>query len=235
MKHTFSILLAFCLVLSSCAGLKNVLPIPTDLESALALKEVLNSSTFKAIKTLNDMKNGSDALPKEIQPVLAALKTVGYGDKVEGITKSIQKASAVAAAESELIMKDAIKQLTFKDAAKVVVTGGDAATTVLKQAMYKSVLNRYSEKIDLELEKSEVNKYWPIAAGAVNIFAKEKVDKKASDFLAKRAVDGLFLTVGAKEKDTRASYKKMGSKVVNKVFDYYKDKKINSKGKIVKS
>lgn len=235
MRYISSVLIALCLFLSSCAGLKNVLPIPTDLESALALKEVLNSSTFKAIKTLNDMKSGTDGLPKEIQPVLAALKTVGYGDKVEGITKSIKNASKVAAAESELIMKDAIKQLKFKDAAKIVVTGGDAATTVLKQAMYKSVLNRYSEKIDLELEKSDVNKYWPIAAGAVNIFAKEKVDKKASDFLAKRAVDGLFLSVGAKEKDTRESYKKLGNKVVNKVFDYYKDKKLNSNGKIVKA
>jgi len=235
MKYISCSLLALCLFLSSCAGLKNVLPIPTDFESALALKEVLNSSTFKALKTLNSMKNGENGLPEELQPILAALNTVGYGDKVEEITKSIQNATTIAAAESEIIMKDAIKQLKFKDAAKIVVTGGDAATTVLKQAMYKSVLNRYSERIDLELEKSDVNKYWPIAAGAANIFAKDKVDKKASDFLAKRAVDGLFLSVGAKEKDTRESYKKLGNKVVTKVFDYYKDKKLNSKGKIVKS
>ncbi len=234
MKNSILLALTCFFVLSSCASLKNALPIPTDLESALALKEVLNSSTFKAIKTLNQMKNGGDALPKEIQPVLAAMRTLGYGDQVEKVTKSIQKASSVAAAESELIMKDAIKEVKFKDAAKIVVTGGDAATGVLKQVMYRTVTKRYSERIDKELVKTDVKKFWPLAAGAYNIFAKEKVDDNVSDFLAKRAVDALFLTTGAKEKETRADYKKVGSVVVNKVFDYYKDKKINTKGKIVK-
>jgi len=234
MKNLILSSLVLVFVLSSCAGLKNALPIPTDLESALALKDVLNSSTFKAIKTLNDMSKGKNTLPKEIEPVLAAMKTLGYGDKVDQVTKSIQKASVVAAAESEIIMKDAIKQIKFKDAAKIVVTGGNAATGVLKKAMYKTVTQRYSESIDKELGKTEVKKYWPLAAGAYNIFAKEKVDNNVSEFLAKRAVDALFLTVGAKEKETRIDYKKVGSKVVNKVFDYYKDKKINNQGKIVR-
>ncbi len=211
-----------------------MLPIPTDLESALALKEVLNSSTFKAIKTLNNMRSGTDGLPKEIQPVLSAMKTLGYGDQVETVKKQIVKASTIVADESEVIMKQAIKDVSFKDAAKIVVTGGDAATSVLKQSMYKTVSMRYSERLDQELGKTDATQYWPLAAGAYNIFAKEKVDDKLSDFLAKRAVDALFLTVGAKEKETRVDYKKVGSTVVNKVFDYYQDKKINNKGKIVK-
>lgn len=234
MKKFYLIGLTISFILTSCAGLKNALPIPTDLESALALKEVLNSSTFKAIKTLHSMKSGTSGIPKEIEPVLAAMKTLGYGDQVEKVKSEIVNASAIVATESEVIMKQAIKDVSFTDAAKIVVTGGDAATGVLKKSMYNTVSLRYSDRLDAELQKTDAPKYWPLAAGAYNIFAKEKVDSKLSDFLAKRAVDALFLTIGAKEKETRVDYKQVGSKVVNKVFDYYQDKKINSKGKIVK-
>ena len=234
MKNSFLAILTLGFMLSSCASLKNALPIPTDIESVLALKEVLNSSTFKAINTLNNMRKGTNGLPKELEPVLAAMTTLGYGDKVELIEKSIVDASNIVADESEAIMKQAISDLKFKDAAKIVVTGGDAATGVLKQSMYKTISAKYSERLDEQLDKTEVKQYWPLAAGAYNMFAKEKVDGKLSEFLAKRAVDALFLTTGMKEKDTRAAYKEMGSKVVTKVFDYYKDKKLNSKGKIVK-
>lgn len=235
MKHRLILFMTIGFMLSSCASLKNALPIPTDLESVLALKEVLNSSTFKAINTLNKMRKGTDGLPPELQPVLAAMTTLGYGDKVELVKKSIVDASNIVAEESEVIMKEAIDDLKFKDAAKIVVTGGDAATGFLKQSMYKTITARYSDRLDEQLDKTEVKQYWPLAAGAYNIFAKEKVDGKLSEFLAKRAVDALFLTTGAKEKDTRAAYKEMGSKVVTKVFDYYKDKKLNGKGQIVKS
>lgn len=234
MKKFFLIGLTISFILTSCAGLKNALPIPTDFESALALKDVLNSSTFKAIRTLNSMKNGNSVLPPQLEPVLSAMKTLGYGDQVEKVKLGIIDASAIVASESEIIMKEAIKDLSFKDAAKIVVTGGDAATGVLKQSMYGTVTNRYSMRLDAELEKTDATKYWPLAAGAYNIFAKEKVDEKLSHFIAKRSVDALFLAVGQQEKETRVDYKKVGSKVVNKVFDYYKDKKINSKGKIVK-
>lgn len=234
MKKFYLIGLTISFILASCSGLKNALPIPTDLESALALKDVLNNSTFKAIKTLHGMKNGSAGLPKQIEPVLSAMRTLGYGDQVEKVKSEIIDASAIVASESEIIMKEAIKEVSFKDAAKIVVTGGDAATGVLKQSMYKTVTNRYSERLDYELQKSDAPKYWPLAAGAYNIFAKEKVNDKLSDFLAKRAVDALFIAVGKEEKKTRVDYKKVGSNVVNKVFNYYQDKKINSKGKIVK-
>ncbi len=234
MKNFILAALTMTFMLGSCATLKNALPIPTDLESVLALKEVLNSSTFKAINTLNNMRKGTDGLPKKLEPVLAAMRTLGYGDKVDAVKQSIVDASALVADESEVIMKQAIKDLKFKDAAAIVVTGGDAATGVLKKAMYKTITDRYSGRLDEQLNKTEVKQYWPLAAGAYNLFAKEKVDGELSEFLAKRAVDALFLTTGQKEKDTRAAYKEVGSKVVNKVFDYYKDKKLNSNGKIVK-
>lgn len=219
-----------CLLLvgfTSCKTVSHLMTEPSVLENITAVKEVMNSSAFKAISTLT--KLGSDdptsALPKEIGMVLGALKTLGMGDEVDKTLKSIGNASRIVTAESKALMQESIQELDIKDAAAIVLGGENAATSVLKQAMYGSVKKRYSARLDQELNKTDASKYWPIAANAYNLFAKNKVDGKLSDFMAERAVDGLFLTMGKEEKKVRTDYKSLGSQTVNKVFDYYMKKK----------
>jgi hypothetical protein len=106
----------------------------------------------------------------------------------------------------------------------VVIGGEDAATQVLRQAMYATVKQRYSSLLNAEFEKNDVNKYWPLAAGAYNMFSKNKVDSNLSDFAAERAVDVLFLSIGKEEKNIRTDYKSLGKQAVTKVFDYYTKK-----------
>ncbi len=211
---------------SSCATLNKLGIKPSALETALALKQVLNSSTFKTINTLKNLSEGdSDMMPKELNSVLAGLGALGYGDDVDKVKQQISRASGIALNESEGIITDAIKEISFKDAASVVLGGEDAATGVLKSAMYASVKNRYSARLGESLEGQEAVQYWPVAAKAYNLFAKNKVDATLPDFLAERAVDALFLGIGKNERAVRADYKSLGSQVVTKVFDYYtKDK-----------
>lgn len=228
MKYVYSFSLVIILLLTSCNQLVNFVK-PTNLENISALKEILNHSAFKAAKKLAQLKTKGveGMLPKELQPVLGTLKTLGYGDEIDKAVNVLGKASTVVADEVPGIMKDAIKQVKFKDAAAIILGGESAATGVFKKAMYGAVKQRYSERLAQELDKTEVNKYWPMAASAHNMFAKKenKVDGKVEDFLAERAVDGLFLAMGKEEKAARADYKSLGKSVVTKVFDYYGSKK----------
>lgn len=223
MKKMFIVALMSAFMLQSCDTLTSIALSPTALETSQALKKILNSSAFKAIKTLRSLNNSGveSVLPEEIRPVLGALKTLGLGSKVDEINNQIANISKVALTETEGTMKDAIGSLTFQDGAAVVLGGKDAATEVLRKAMYASVKKRYSDKLNTEFDKTDINKYWPMAAGAYNAFSSKKVDSNLSDFLAERAVDGLFLTMGKKEAEIRNDYESLGSSVVNKVFDYY--------------
>ena len=224
MKRILVLALPLAFLVSSCATLGNLGLKPSHLETVMALKNILDSSTFKAIKQLKNINDGGvdSALPAEVGKVLGALKSVGYGDEVDQVKKSIGQASSLVLDESQDIMSDAIK---VTDAVAVVVGGEDAATNILKRAMYATVKKRYSQKLGGELGKTDALKYWPIAAGAYNMFAKNKVDGELSDFLAERAVDGLFLAVGKQEAKARHDYKALGNSVVTKVFDYYTKKK----------
>lgn len=200
---------------------------PTSLETISALHEVLNSSAFRTINTLRNLdKNGVESvLPKEIQPVLANLKKMGFGSEIDKITKSVGIASKLVAEESTGIVKDAIKQVKFKDAVAVVLGGEDAATAVMKEAMYGAVKQRYSSRLEAELSKSQVLEYWPLATTAYNLFAKNKIDANLPDFLAERSVDALFLGMGREEAKIRKDPASLGNAVVTKVFDYYQKKK----------
>jgi hypothetical protein len=201
---------------------------PTSLETIMAVKEVLNSSAFKAIKTFSKLNSDQGVmaiLPEELAPVLNTLKTLGMGEDVEKITQKIGEISALVVDESSGIMKDAISEVKFSDAVSIVIGGEDAATQVLREAMYGSVKKRYSEKLDVELNNAEVTPYWEMATGTYNLFAKKKVDTNLSDFLAERAVDGVFLAMGKEEKEIRRDPASLGKAVVTKVFDYYKNRK----------
>jgi len=221
------ILLTTILIVSSCNSLKNLALEPSKLETITAVKEVLNSSAFRAINTLRKInKNGLDGfLPPELKPVLGSLKGLGLGKEIDKVEKKIGQVSQVMANESAGIMEDAIKEVSFKDAVGIVVGGKSEATNVLRQAMYGSVKKRYSARLDKELGKTDIPKFYPLAANAYNLFAKKKVDNSLSEFMAERAVDVLFLTMGQEETKIRKDPKKLGKAVVTKVFDYYQKKK----------
>lgn len=229
MRKTFlpTLFVTILLIFSSCEVLNNLPLAPSNFEVISALKEVLNSSAFRAIKAFEDVnKNGAAALlPKEMEPVLATLKTIGLGSKIDKVEKQMIDISGAVVSESKEIMTDAIKEVSFADAVSVVTGGENAATMVLKNAMYATVKKRYSSQLDGKLKNTDANKYWPMAAGAYNIFAKDKVDNSLSDFMAERAVDVLFTSMGKQEKEIRDNPSSLGKQVVTKVFDYYSDKK----------
>lgn len=226
MKKLFVAGLVSLMMFTSCDVLNQLNLQPSNMEIISALRQVLNSSTFKTISKLKKVNDQGVAglLPEELKPVLGTLNKLGLGNEINKVQGHIQKASGVALKESEGIMKDAISNLSFTDAAAVVMGGKDAATQVLKKAMYASVKKRYSSKLDAELAKTDVGQYWPMAVGAYNMFGSKKIDGKLSDFLAEKAVDGLFMTMGNQEAEIRKDYNSLGSAVVSKVFDYYTKK-----------
>ena len=200
---------------------------PSTFETVSALKEVLNSSAFRSISTLKKMNDGGieALLPKEIQPVLGTLRNIGLGNEIETVSSQIVNVSGLVVEESGYIMADAIKEVSFTDAVAIVVGGEDAATQVLREAMYASVKKRYSSRLEEELTKGDALKYWPMATGAYNLFSENKIKTSLPDFIAERSVDALFITMGKEESKIRKDPASLGKAVVTKVFDYYNNRR----------
>ena len=213
------------LSLASCSTLQSLILAPTNIETVTALREVLNSSSFRAIAKLALLKqNGfEEILPEEVEPVVGVLRTLGLGSQIDKVNQGIVDASSIALEETKGTVTDAISRLTFADAVAVVQGGPDAATVIFKNAMYEAVQDRYSSKIDTELQKIDEMKYWDTAVKSYNLFAKNKVEDSLADLLAKKAVDALFLTMAKEEAEIRKDPASLGIPVVTRVFDYYRN------------
>ena len=98
-------------------------------------------------------------IPNELNTVLSGLGALGYEEDVDKIKEQISKASGIALSESEGIIVDAIKEIKSKDVAAILLSGEDAATGVLKNAMYGSVKKRYSDRLGKSLEGQEAVQY----------------------------------------------------------------------------
>jgi hypothetical protein len=209
-------------IFSSCAGLKKNVK-PSDLENVAALRDLLNSSTFSAIKTLSQLSsnNPETLLPPEIAPVLQTLRNLGMAEEIDKISVEIGAISKLVLDESQVILADAINQTKFNDALAAVVGGQDAATQVLRNNMKISVKNRYSSLIDQQLEEHDINTYWPLAQNAYNLFSRKKIEGSLSDIMAEAMVDVIFTAMGKQETELRNNPSQIGTDVAMKVFTYY--------------
>lgn len=233
MKHFILISILSLFTFSSCDTANMLFGEPSEAEILHALQNLLDNSAVDALSTMQDInKQGiGGVLPEELRPVLEGARMLGIGSEIDNIESTLQTVSATALTETTGTMKDAIKSLQFKDAVAVVLGGEDAATQVLRQAMYSSVKQRYSNQLGSELEKTDPNieNYWRTAASAYNLLAKEKVDASLTDFIAERSVDLLFSSMGKKEKAYRDNIPSLGDQITSKVFDYYKgQQKVNN-------
>ena len=223
-RYLFPVMLMVSLV--SCTALNDLIQKPTYLETLNAVREVMNSSAFRAIQTFSRMSSDQGVLallPEEFRPVIETLKTLGLGKEIDKITTKSAEIAALVASESGAIMEDAIRDVKIEDAVAIVVGGQDAATQILREKMQGAVKRRYSARLDAELERAQVNQYWGMATGAYNLFAKKKIEGSMSDFIADQAVNGLFLAMGQEEQEIRRDPASLGVAVVTKVFNYYQN------------
>lgn len=230
MKKYFALILISTFSLVSCGSLGSLFEEPSAAEVEYALQKLLNNSALKALTTLRDVNQQGfgGLLPEELQPIFSTLQATGAIKDIDKIENTLKNVSADVLSESSSLMKETISQLSFTDGVAVVLGGKDAATQVLRDAMYNSVKNRYSSKLEAELMKvePEILNYWPIATSAYNLLSNsdKKVQGSMPDFLAERSVDLLFTSMGAAEADNRSNIERIGDSVVTKVFDYYRNR-----------
>ena len=105
-----------------------------DARIGQALKEALQVATANSVSLTGrtDGYFGNQAIkilmPKPLRPVEKLLRTVGQGPQVDAFVKSMNRAAEKAAPEAKSIFVDAIKEITFDDARKIL-SGPDTAAT----------------------------------------------------------------------------------------------------------
>ncbi len=190
-------------------GLKEALTIGISKGAdKLSLKDGFYKSAYKVL------------LPAEAQKVTSKLRNVPLFGNVEAvILEKINRAAEDAAKSAKPIFISAIKEMTFQDATSILMGEKNSATTYLNKATYNKLYQQFTPVIVRSLNKFNAIDYW---ADAVNTYNKipfvEKMNPKLDDYVAQKALLGLFSMVEKKELDIRKNVGSRSTDLLKKVF-----------------
>lgn len=200
---------------------------PTVLEIGAGLKQALEIGTSQGADQLSakDGFLGNLAVkilfPPEAQKVEQTLRTLGLNSLADNVILSINRAAEDAAKEAKPIFIAAIKQMTITDATNILLGNKDAATSYFKRVTTAQLLQRFEPVITASLNKVGATKYWGDAATAYNKIPLVKpVNTNLSNYVAQKAIDGMFYQVAKEELKIRENIGARSTSLLQKVFGY---------------
>jgi Protein of unknown function (DUF4197) len=233
MKFKSFIVGIFCLVsITSCDVVKqigNSLLIPSNLEMAMGLREALQQGLFTSFDAYSNPENNpalSFVFPNDAQKVVSLINKVGLGNMIKPTTDKFNKALASSFTAAKPIFLNAVKSMNFTDVVNVLITDNDhAATDYFKTTTHTALMNAFRPIVDSTIKMEGANKEWSKIAGIVNNipFTNFKVENSLTDFIAARAIEGMYGLVATEEKKVRTNLNFRKSDVVKKVFNYADD------------
>jgi uncharacterized protein YwbE len=217
---------AAILSLTACETLKNIGLIPTELEMALGLKDALSQGLFKSFTAFAD-PNGNQlvrfAFPGEAQKIEKTLRDIGLDKKVDQLTGKFTRAMSSAVLVAKPMFIDAVKRMSIKDAAKILVTDNShAATEYFKQSMKPDLMAAFRPIVDSTIKAEEADKEWNNITGIYNKipFINNQLESNMTDFISARAIDIMFTMVANEEEQVRSKYELRKTDLMQKAFGY---------------
>ena len=217
--------LTACKELQQLAGTMLSTDTLTDLDIGNGLKEALTIGVSDGADRLS-LTDGyfksayKILLPEEAQKVTSKLRNVPlFGNVEDIILEKVNRAAEDAAKSAKPIFVNAIKQMTFQDAANILMGPDDAATQFLNNATYNSLYSEFTPVIVNSLNKFNALDYWGNAVNSYNkIPFMQKLNPKLEDYVVQKALQGLFSMVAKKEVDIRKNVSSRTSDLLQKVF-----------------
>jgi Protein of unknown function (DUF4197) len=224
-----SLFISFCVVilgLTGCETLKNIGLVPSELEMALGLKDALSQGLFKSFNAFAD-PNGNPlvrfAFPGEAQKIEKTLRDLGLDKKVDQVTGKFTRAMSSAVTAAKPMFIDAVKRMSIKDAAKILVTDNNhAATEYFKQSMKPELMAAFRPIVDSTIKADGADTEWNNIAAIYNKipFLNTQLEANMTDFISARAIDIMFTMVANEEEEVRSKYQLRKTDLMQKAFGY---------------
>lgn len=216
----------FVMMLSGCSVLKNSGLIPSELEMALGLKDALSQGLFKGLDAFAD-PNGNPlvrfAFPGEAEKIEKTLRDLGFDKAINQVTGKFTRAMSSAVKVAKPLFFDAVKKMTIKDAAKILVTDNThAATDYFKTAMKPGLMTAFRPIVDSTIKAEKADEEWRGITGIYNSipFINKPLENNLTDFVSARVIDLLFLMVANEEEQIRSKYELRKTDMMRKVFTW---------------
>jgi hypothetical protein len=197
----------------------------SNTEIIQGLKEALQVGTGNAVNMVSKVdgyyKNPKIRipLPETVQKTEKILRAAGYGAKVDEFELSMNRAAERAAPEAKGLFLDAIKQMTFTDAKKILNGRENEATLYFKEKTSPRLREIAKPIVHQAMgEVGVTNSYQSLEQSARSVPFVGTYAFDLDQYVTDRALDGLFIMVAEEEKKIREDPVARTTDLLKKVF-----------------
>lgn len=228
MKRTLIAAYSFLVILVSCDTLKKVasLLVPSEYEMALGLKDALSQGLFRSFDAFAD-PGGNPlvrfAFPGDAAKIEKTLRDLGLDKAVDQVTGKFTRATSSAVKAAKPIFLQSVREMSIRDAAKILITDNThAATEYFKTNMSPQLMVAFRPIVDSSINAEGANREWSQIVNVYNKipFINKPLEASLTDFIAARAIDGMFSIVANEEEQIRTKYEFRKTDMMKKVFGY---------------
>lgn len=204
---------------------------------ALSLSEISNQDASKGIK--GALTEGASSaidklgvpggfandpkvripLPPALDEVAKGMRLMGRGKDADELEAAMNKAAEDAVSQAKPLMIDAVRSMSLKDA-KQILTGGDNSVTEFFKAktagplavQFLPIVKEATSKVGL------AQKYDRLAGQGVKLGLIHGDAGSIEQYVTSKALDGLYLMIGEKERAIRQNPAEAASEIVRSVF-----------------
>jgi hypothetical protein len=189
------------------------------------LKEALKVATQNTVN-LTGQKDGYFSnqaikilMPKKLGRLEKPLRMVGYGPQVDEFVLSMNRAAERAAPSAKKIFGDAVAQMTFDDAKKVLNGGDTAATDYFKGKTTDNLTAAFRPVVEKSMNEVGVTRKYKEMVGRYEAipFSKD-IAFDPDQYVVEKAMDGLFYVLGQEEKKIRSNPAARVNDLLKEVF-----------------
>ena len=197
----------------------------SDVKIGSGLQEALKIGTANAVVQTGQVdgfllnKAIKILMPKSLQTIETPLRYVGYGPQIDEFVVGMNRAAEKAVPFAKDIFWDAIGQMTFDDARKILNGGDTAATDYFKAKTSKKLQTAFRPSVEDVMNQVGVNRQYNELIGRYKSvpFAKS-VTFDVNQYVTEKATDGLFFVVGQEEKKIRTDPAARVNDLLKEVF-----------------
>jgi hypothetical protein len=197
----------------------------SDAKIGAGLKEALQVATEKTV-SLTGKTDGYFAnqaikilMPEKLRSFETGLRAVGYGGQIDELVLGMNRAAERAAPQAKQIFFDAIGDMSFDDARKLLNGGDTAATEYFRGKTTPRLTTAFRPVVEQSMSQVGVSRQYKDLVGRFDSipFAKSQAFD-LDGYVVDRGLGGLFAVLGEQEKQIRTNPTARATDLLKEVF-----------------
>jgi uncharacterized protein DUF4197 len=193
----------------------------SDNEIARALKEALSAGAERAIRTLG--REGGFMLnprvriplPDNLSRAATTLRRFGMSRYPEQLELTMNRAAEAAVPELRTMFSDAIARIKFDDARAMLIAGDQSAAQYFRARTEDAMAARFLPAVQAATRKLHVAAaYNQVAGRAAKVGLVHAEDANLDQYIARKALDAVYLMIAEEERALRGAPRRNGQKVL---------------------